>query len=298
MDKKVALVLSGGGTKGAFQYAAERYAREEKGYQWDVIAGISVGALNGALLAMHEYQRLESLWEDISRDKVMTGRLNLGSLIKVAFGAKSIYGNQPLKELIQEVVDPDKIKVDLMVGAVSLTTGKYVKFTRDTKGFQEAVLASTAIPGVWEPVNVPTEDGNQAMVDGGVRNLSPLGDVLDRDPDEIVIINCSPRDLAGHQVSLNNALEIAKFSLELSMNEVFISDLREFLRINRIVKKAEDAGITLRKEEGKNKGKKYKAYECKIIEPDEDLGDTLDFSPQVIDDRMKKGREKAKQILG
>ena len=47
---KVALVLSGGGAKGAFQLTAEKYAREVKGYHWDVIAGVSVGALNGSTL--------------------------------------------------------------------------------------------------------------------------------------------------------------------------------------------------------------------------------------------------------
>ena len=52
MAKKTALVLSGGGSKGAFQFMAEKYAREVKGYQWDIIAGVSVGALNGMLLAM------------------------------------------------------------------------------------------------------------------------------------------------------------------------------------------------------------------------------------------------------
>ena len=34
MNKKTALVLSGGGAKGAFQFAAEKYAREVKGYRW------------------------------------------------------------------------------------------------------------------------------------------------------------------------------------------------------------------------------------------------------------------------
>ena len=55
-----ALVLSGGGAKGAFQFAAEKYAREVKGYQWDIIAGVSVGALNGSLIAMKKYARLAS----------------------------------------------------------------------------------------------------------------------------------------------------------------------------------------------------------------------------------------------
>jgi NTE family protein len=59
---KTALVLTGGGAKGAFQFGAEQYAREVKGYEWDVIAGVSVGALNGTMLAMHKYRELEELW--------------------------------------------------------------------------------------------------------------------------------------------------------------------------------------------------------------------------------------------
>ena len=62
MNKKVALVLSGGGAKGAFQFMAEKYAREVKGYRWDIIAGVSVGALNGTMLAMGKYKQLEDIW--------------------------------------------------------------------------------------------------------------------------------------------------------------------------------------------------------------------------------------------
>ena len=49
-SKKIALILSGGGARGAFQVGAETYARDVKGYHWDIIAGVSVGALNGAML--------------------------------------------------------------------------------------------------------------------------------------------------------------------------------------------------------------------------------------------------------
>ncbi len=79
MVKKTALVLSGGGAKGAFQVGAEKYAREVKGYHWDIIAGVSVGALNGSMLAMAKYDRLFEIWNTISSDKVYTGGFNLWS---------------------------------------------------------------------------------------------------------------------------------------------------------------------------------------------------------------------------
>ena len=96
MAKKIALIMSGGGAKGAFQAAVEKYAREVKGYHWDIIAGVSVGALNGAMLAMEKYDRLWQIWNTISNDRVYTGGFNLWSAIKLAFGAKSFYGNEPL----------------------------------------------------------------------------------------------------------------------------------------------------------------------------------------------------------
>ena len=123
MRKKIALVLSGGGAKGAFQYMAEKYAREVKGYHWDVIAGVSVGALNATMLAMGKYQRLEDLWQNISNDQIYTGKLNLWALIKIAFGAKSVYSNKPLKRLLHKEFEPEKFKVDLRVGAVSSKVG-------------------------------------------------------------------------------------------------------------------------------------------------------------------------------
>ncbi len=94
---KTALVLSGGGAKGAFQVAAEKYAREEHGYHWDIIAGVSVGALNGAMLAMEKFDQLDQLWKTLSNRCVYTGKWNLWAAIRLLFGAKSIYGNEPLR---------------------------------------------------------------------------------------------------------------------------------------------------------------------------------------------------------
>lgn len=291
-NKKTALVLSGGGAKGAFQFMAEKYAREVKGYEWDVIAGVSVGALNGVMLAMKKYERLEELWWNISADQVYTGKLNFWSIFKIALGAQSIYSNDPLWKLLQEEYSYEKVGVDLRIGVVSLRTGEYVRFVPSEPGFDKAILASTAIPVVWKPVQVSAAYPD--MVDGGVRNISPLGDVLDTDPDEVVIINCSPEAPPKLEKPLGNALNIAMHTLEVVLNEIFVIDLREFMRINHNVKEAQEAGITLHNE----KGKPYKYYDFKIIQPEKPLGDTLDFSKETNEMRLQAGWEKARQVLG
>jgi NTE family protein len=292
MAKKIALVLSGGGAKGAFQCGAEKYAREVKGYKWDIIAGVSVGALNGAMLAMEKYERLFEVWNTISDAQVYTGGFNIWSGIKLLFGAKSFYGNDPLKRMLQKEMEPDKIVADLRVGVVSLVTGEYVEFRADSPSLLEAVLASTVMPVVWTPVDVSPL--YQSMVDGGVRNISPIGDVLDAEPDEVVIINCSPEAADLLPLPPANIGKIGLRTLDILLNELFRSDMGEFVRINHLVKEAEAQGVTLHHPVS---GRPLKYYDCKIIEPVEPLGDTLDFSQGVVQKSLKAGVERARQVL-
>lgn len=292
MAKKIALILSGGGAKGAFQAAAEKYAREVKGYHWDIIAGVSVGALNGAMLSMQKFDRLWQIWNTISDDQVLTGGFNLWSVIKLFFGAKSFYGNKPLHRLLKQELEIEKFVTDLRVGSVSLVTGEYVEFTKDSPHFAEVILASTVMPVIWTPVDISPE--YRSMVDGGVRNISPIGDVLDSDPDEIVIINCGAEAIDPLAGAPKNVTEIGSRTLDIMLNELFVSDMNEFVRTNLLVQQASSHGLTL----VNAKGRALKYYECKIIEPVAPLGDTLDFSQAAIQSSLAAGEERARQVLG
>lgn len=291
--KTTALILSGGGAKGAFQCGAEKYAREVKGYQWDIIAGVSVGALNAVMLAMEKYQRLFEVWNTIGNDQVYTGGFNLFSAVRVLFGAKSFYGNMPLQRLLDKEFEPQKIKKELLIGSVSLVSGEYVQFRGSDPNLKGAVLASTVMPIIWEPVDISPD--LPAMVDGGVRNISPIGDVLDFEPDELVIINCNAQ--ASHPLSAPppNIVKIGLRTLDILLNELFVGDMSEFLRINDLVKQAEAQGIVLY---NPGTGNPLKYYDCKIIEPEEPLGDTLDFSQSTIQRSIEAGIKRARQVLG
>jgi NTE family protein len=292
MAKKTALVLSGGGAKGAFQVGAEKYARQVKGYHWDIIAGVSVGALNGAMLAMGKFERLQEIWDTISDEKVYTGGFNILSVIRLLFGAKSFYGNRPLQELLHQEFQPEAITADLRVGAVSMLSGEYVEFRSGDPDLKKAILASTIMPIIWEPVDV--SEIHRSMVDGGVRNISPIGAVLDADPDEVVVINCSPQPAEVLSEPPQNIVKIGLRTLDLLLNELFQSDLREFVRINHLVNEAAAQGVTLHHPVS---GRPLKYYQCKIIEPLAPLGDTLDFSQAAVQNSLKAGVERARQVL-
>jgi len=293
VKKKVALILSGGGARGAFQCGAERYAREVKGFSWDIIAGVSVGALNGTMLAMGKYQRLNEVWNTISNDKVYTGGFNLISVIKLLLGAKSFYGNEPLRRMLKAEFDPSLITVDLRIGAVSLVSGEYIQFTKDSPNLAEAILSSTVMPIIWTPVDISPEF--PAMVDGGLRNISPLGDVLAQDPDELVVINCQQQEPVPLNAPPADVLQIGLRTLDLMINEIFINDLRELQRINLLVQQAAAKGLTLTHP---RIGRALRDIPCYVIDPDYDLGDTLDFSQETIQASLKAGVRRAREVLG
>jgi NTE family protein len=299
MGRKVALVLSGGGAKGAFQFGAIKYIEENlkkrcPNLEYDIIAGVSVGTLNGGMMAMGKYQTLKDMWGTISDDGVYTKYSYFRIAWRILFGgAKSFYSNEPLRKKVQNLYHLNDVKYDFRFGIVSLKSGLYwglrpIQFNSDVD-FQNAVLASTVMPIVWEPIpRITLKSGEQivGVVDGGLRNVSPLGDVLGDDPSHIIIINCSPKNVSPSSSAADNVLEISKRSLtDITINEIFNSDIEEFLRINDLVQQAERKQVTLMK----GNGKPYKAFNAIIIQPDGDIGDSLDFSQESIQRRIDKG---------
>jgi len=133
------------------------------------------------------------------------------------------------------------------------------------------------------------------MVDGGVRNNTPVGDVLDLEPDEIVIINCSREKPPNLPRAAANVLSIGMRAVDIMQNEIFVNDMKEFLRINALVKEAEGQGTVLHHP---RTSRPLKYYPCVVIEPDVDLGETLDFSKQSVQTALRTGVRRAREALG
>lgn len=191
LTKEYGLVLDGGGARGAYQIGAWKALREA-GIKIAAVAGTSVGALNGALICMDDVENAEKIWSDIQFSRVMSvddewmkqlfyGEQKLGDLLAELWQILRDGGVDitPLKELIREAVDEEKIRgcgKEFWIVTFSLTDMKELKLNISDipKGrLDEFLLASAYLLGFK---NEPMEDGRR-YIDGGIFNNVPA-DVL------------------------------------------------------------------------------------------------------------------------
>ncbi len=212
---KKALVLQGGGALGAYQ--AGVYAgvfERHKGLDW--VAGVSIGAINAALIAGNapemRVQRLREFWNLVSSgpaqrvpawwglDRASFNQWSASStalfgvpgffeprcapslLLGGAAPVLSYYDAAPLKATLERLVDFDRINHDgvrFSVGAVNVRTGNSVYFDNRVQRIgPEHVMASGALPPGFAPVHIDGED----YWDGGIVSNTPLQYVLDSHP--------------------------------------------------------------------------------------------------------------------
>jgi NTE family protein len=188
---KSALVLSGGGAHGAVEVGLHR-ALVELGIPFDFMVGSSIGAVNGAMIAAGLTPgEIELRWRGLRTRDVVGSRWQP---LRLIWGAPSVYSNQGLRALLRSILPVQKfqdLKIPLAIVATDFETGRSVVL--DKGDLIEAILASTAVPGLFPPI---TREG-QTLVDGGVSNNVPLDVAAERGAERTIGILChcpeSPR---------------------------------------------------------------------------------------------------------
>lgn len=201
-----ALVLSGGGSKGAYQVGAMRYLTETLGRSWDIVSGVSVGALNGSFISQYEkdFQEqgakdLETLWKTIKGNRSIYRSHTLGQLGKMLEGG--LFSTKPLRDMIHDNCNHEKIKssgVKLQIGAISCTTGEFRCVDESNEKLHEWIIASSAFPVAFPPVHI---DGD-TWTDGGIGKYSPITSVLEFADElvEIDFISTEPIEFPSSQI--------------------------------------------------------------------------------------------------
>jgi NTE family protein len=221
LPDQVALVLQGGGALGSYQGGVYE-ALNEAAIEIDWVAGISIGAINAAIIAGNpperRVDRLRAFWDgvtsaqpsfpiwqtDLARELLHEWSAGVVAVLGVpgmfkprlippqfavpgTAGALSFYDSAPLAETLDNLIDWDLLNdgpVRLSVGAVEVESGNFHYFCTSRERIDARhIMASGALPPGLPPVEI---DG-KLWWDGGLVSNTPLGHVIDNQTADMLI---------------------------------------------------------------------------------------------------------------
>lgn len=278
------LILTGGGARGAYQAGVLKAIAEQFPgfhYPFPIICGSSAGALNavglggGGDIFRHSVESLESLWLNLSSDKVYRSDYwnlakNLGQFVKGFVSGDgidvpgSMFNSAPLRELLNVEADFAQLTSNIekqKIRAVSVTccgyrSGQSVSFFQSAsikEGWRSGnrvgvktqlsldhLMASSAIPTIFPPVKIHRE----YFGDGVARNMAPLSPAVHMGADRILVIGVSA-NLTNRHIRKESKKEPKLPSiLEHVINGMFIDvvekDVEKVAVINSLLERVED----------------------------------------------------------
>ena len=215
--KPYGLVLAGGGAKGAYQLGAWK-AMREIGVRFDAIAGVSIGAINGALVAADDFLCAERLWNEIELNKGVNfetplkdpdnlfSKKNYPALLR-EFIKNRGFDASPVKALLAPYIDESKIRaagIPFGLVAVPLSQGSDLRpelFLNDIPEgqFLDYVLASACIP-------LANNIGPQGerFLDGGIYDNTPVSMLRRSGFNRIVVVDIASIKGVNYNLDFQN----------------------------------------------------------------------------------------------
>lgn len=282
-----ALVLSGGGDKGSYQLGALKKWMAEDLIDYDVFCGVSVGSINSAFLAQFPcgdpkgaWEKLNEVWARVTPSNVKKNWFPFGILSSV--WKSSVYDSSPLQKWILSELDPEAIHKSgkkLRVVSVSWNTAKSNVADEMDPDIAKRVIASSAFPVMLSHIEI----GGEQWSDGGLRNVTPLGEAIRLGADDIDVIMCSDPDLFPSFDPSSHAIPGRLLrSLDILSAQVEVADLKICGYKNDLAE--------LRPE--------YKKVKIRVLKPKEILTeDSLSFDPNDIKRMIELGYKEACELV-
>jgi len=204
-SKTYAIALEGGGARGAYQVGAWR-ALEDAGIRYNAVSGTSVGALNGAMMAMRDLPNAEKLWKDIRFSQVMNvDDETMNRIMKRDFENFDQVKNalrtirdivmsggvdvEPLRNLLSEWVDEEKIRasgVEFFLPTYSLTDREALEVVASE--LPEGELAGMLLASAYFPAFKQEQIGGKNYTDGGFVDSVPISSLVKRGYQDLIVI--------------------------------------------------------------------------------------------------------------
>ncbi|SDI93960.1 MULTISPECIES: patatin-like phospholipase family protein [Bradyrhizobium] len=183
---KTAFVFAGGGSFGAIQVGM-LHSLASHGITADMVVGSSVGALNGAFYAgdptLKGVERLGTIWRGLTRQDVfpMSWRTVLSFLWRRDF----LIPHDGIRKLIEDHIPYRNLqdaKLPLHIVTTDIVTGDSVVLSEGP--IDEAIVASTAIPGAFAPVHYR----NYYLADGAISSNTPIQVAVKKGARRLIIL--------------------------------------------------------------------------------------------------------------
>lgn len=242
---KTALVISGGGSKGAFAVGVLSYIQQHirPVDQFDIYCGTSTGALIVPLAALGELALLKTIYTTTQQTDVLIK----GGILDLARSV-SLHDATPLKRLIERNLTDshyDRLRASgrsVFLATICLQTERLVYFaTKPAAGtdaydvdlitnatdLRRAMLASSCQPVFMQPVELrPGAVPVRQYVDGGIRELTPLQAAIDNGAETIIAITNSPAQTPDDNRLIDKATAMLERTIDLFSEDVSDNDYR------------------------------------------------------------------------
>jgi NTE family protein len=190
LPRPVGYVLGGGGSLGAVQVGMLQ-ALAERDVPPDIVAGTSVGSLNGAVLALDPKgaaNRLSHLWPRLTRERVFPGGL-LAQARTLQHHRTHLFTSTGLGGVIADFIGAELTFADLTLPFAAVTTDVSTARPHVLRDglLLPALLASSAIPGIFPPVEL----GPLRLYDGGLVANVPMRQAVAMGARSLLVLDCN-----------------------------------------------------------------------------------------------------------
>lgn len=241
-----ALVLAGGGSRGAYQIGVWK-ALDELGWKADIVTGTSVGCLNAALYALQMFPEAEDMWLHLNNEDVVSvpsgHKLETLTDLVRAIAATGGLDVAPLEEIVRTMLDEEKLRqspIKYGLVTVDMATRKPQELTLEEipEGMaDEYMLASAACFPAFKPRNV----NGHTFIDGGYFDNVPINLAVHMGATEVLAVNLDsfgiaqkPKDKTIPVTYIESAWDLGTFlqfdpvNAKHNMNLGYIDTLRTF----------------------------------------------------------------------
>lgn len=233
--ERLALVLSGGGSRGAYE-AGVWQAMTELGMNIDIVTGTSVGAINGAMVCQGDLELTVSLWKETETHMIFdvpegSQPYDYAKEIVTNKGA----GSSGLRRLLTKYIDEDKIRRSpVEYGLVVVERENLKPHMLYKEDIPKGQLIDYIIAGasVYPAVHACEIDGRE-YIDGGYANVLPVDMAIKKNADKIIAVKLNAMGILRHD-DLKKAQNLTIIESPWNLGSTLVFDLKNAKRIMRL----------------------------------------------------------------